>query len=395
MDLIKGLPEIQSLLNQVAIIVKKNNEILDATGGRFNVFNILGLSSDEVRLHSALLAELLKPNGSHGLKDEFLEEFVAKVIHKVKLNNQTKDNSNNVSVDNSVLFKFHSKTAIVEVEKSIGLVTDSEGGRIDIIITDKNKNAIIIENKIYASDQNAQLIRYDTYAKEKHLGKYKILYLTLNGIKASKGSAGEVIYERISYNEDILNWLQSCEKISVRQPLVRETINQYITIIKQLTGKDMSSVNKSDLINLITKNDNLESAFELLQGLNSTKTFLKQKFEEQIVQIGEELQVEVIGLRIIPKNWNNHFISFTYEDGGLNYGIQRKNIDNSRSKFIEIENFCGDTWKTSQGWSMYRLMYQNIENDPKFWIEINNGNAKENVKEFVKKIIDNFDNNNY
>ena len=127
------MEEIKNLLTNINTIIEKNNEILEATGGRFNIFNVLGLTSNEVRLHSALLAELLNPNGTHGLKDEFLKEFTTLL---------------NIE-------KFGTKSAKVQIEKSIGPTTETDGGRVDIIISDYNNCAIIIENKIYAGDQNA------------------------------------------------------------------------------------------------------------------------------------------------------------------------------------------------------------------------------------------------
>jgi len=69
------MKNILNLLTQVSIINKKNNEILDATGGRFNMFRLLGVNHYE-NMHSAILAEFLNPNGSHGLKGRFLEAFV-------------------------------------------------------------------------------------------------------------------------------------------------------------------------------------------------------------------------------------------------------------------------------------------------------------------------------
>lgn len=254
------LQQLQSLLNQIGLIVKKNNEILDATGGRFNVFNIIGLASDEVKLHSALLAELLRPNGSHGLKDEFLKEFV-KIIN----------------IEN-----FHCESAKVIVEKHIGEVTDIEGGRIDIVISDKFKNAIIIENKIYAGDQKAQLIRYDSHGKKHFYSKYKILYLTLDGHLASKRSADLINYTPISYAKDILNWLEICLKISSRLPLVRETINQYITLIKQLTNQDMNMQFKSEIVEIISRLDNIESAFEISKNIESAKKLIVTEFAKVI-----------------------------------------------------------------------------------------------------------------
>jgi hypothetical protein len=45
-------------------------------GETFNIFNILGLRSEEVRLHSALIAELLNPKGRHGCASLFLKSFL-------------------------------------------------------------------------------------------------------------------------------------------------------------------------------------------------------------------------------------------------------------------------------------------------------------------------------
>ncbi len=45
-------------------------------GDFFNVFNTIGLWSEEVRLHSSFIAELLNPKGSHGLTHRFLQAFI-------------------------------------------------------------------------------------------------------------------------------------------------------------------------------------------------------------------------------------------------------------------------------------------------------------------------------
>jgi len=150
----------KNLLSQVGIINQKNAQLLEATGQNYNIFNILGLSSNETRLHSAFLANLLDPHGSHGLKAKPLDAFL-KIIGATHLD---------------------SSTASVAIEKHVGLVTDSEGGRIDIFISDKNRNSLIIENKIYAGDQPNQLLRYFNYAKSS-CKEFKILYLTLSHVR--------------------------------------------------------------------------------------------------------------------------------------------------------------------------------------------------------------------
>lgn len=46
------------------------------TASAFNIFQVLGRIYDEVGTHSALLANLLNPQGSHGQGTLFLERFL-------------------------------------------------------------------------------------------------------------------------------------------------------------------------------------------------------------------------------------------------------------------------------------------------------------------------------
>ena len=139
-------------------------------GELFNVFDIVGLKAEEVRLHSALLAELLYPKGHHGVSSLFLKAFL-RVIDE----------------DEEFINCHHCSSNIKE--RYIGVKTKTEGGRIDIIIEDGN-HAIIIENKIYAPDQDNQLLRYYNYGRTKFPNGFKLIYLTLHGSDPSCGSLG-------------------------------------------------------------------------------------------------------------------------------------------------------------------------------------------------------------
>ena len=71
---------VEKLLNEIGKLVVAQNERTKerySHGELFNVFNILGLESKEVRLHSALLAELLRPNGMSGVGNAFQKAFLA------------------------------------------------------------------------------------------------------------------------------------------------------------------------------------------------------------------------------------------------------------------------------------------------------------------------------
>lgn len=207
-------------------LLAKNNEIKEyerAQGNSFNIFNVLGMTSNEVKLHSALIVELLDPKGSHGMKDLFLKAFI-----------ETLDISD---------FNLKTKNASVEKEKYVGRKTQTEGGRLDIMITDTQK-VIIIENKIYAHDQGNQLLRYKNSAKD--FEDYKLYYLTLHCDNAKDTSLGlyssmcHEDYECISYEKHIFEWIDKCIKISSEKPLVNNTLVAYRNLIKQLTYQNDS-----------------------------------------------------------------------------------------------------------------------------------------------------------
>lgn len=242
------MDQIKNLLSQVSIISKKNAEILDATGGRFNLFRICGVDHYE-NTHSAILAEFLNPNGTHGLKSKFLECFIETVGEQFTIED------------------FNCKNARVHTEFAI------PGGRIDIIIEDKQRErAIIIENKIFAGDQWKQLKKYDEYANKTYKNEnYQILYLTLDGREPSKQSGEGVSCLTISYTETIINWLENCVAIASRFPMVRETIIQYSNHLKQLTNQDMDNKNKEEITDLLSKVENLRAAKVICQ--NYSKTF--------------------------------------------------------------------------------------------------------------------------
>lgn len=275
-----------SILSEIARITYSDIEVQKEKrlrGEKFNVFNVLGLWSNEVRLHSAFIAELLNVKGSHGLKDAFLKAFLEALIQK-----QFQD------------FNFDTLTSQTFVEYYIGPVTENRGGRIDILIKSGSK-AIIIENKIYASDQACQLIRYENYAKDNKL-EYKILYLTLYGDTASESSAGKneqgVVYKCISYQKDILQWLERAIELSARQPLVRETIGQYQTLIKQLTNQDMETESKINMITILSSPQNALATASILnlseQWRATALERLRQKLESWAVE-NREIEFDVYG----------------------------------------------------------------------------------------------------
>ena len=255
----------QQLLSRVAISTKHHKDLAYISGSDFNIFRTINVTSDEVK-HSAFLAELLNPKGTHGQKDIFLKLFVQKF-----------------NVEN-----FNCETAYVKVEKSIGSVTEKDGGRIDIFIDDQKGNHIIIENKIYANDQYNQLIRYFNFSSK------NVFYLTLDGRESTAKSSKDELnginlengkhYQSISYKTDIIQWLESCQKEAALLPLLREGISHYINLIKYLVGESTNKAMNKEIINLISENpSNLSSAREIYNNYLSAKANIQWSFWKALI----------------------------------------------------------------------------------------------------------------
>lgn len=265
---------VEKLLNEIGKLVVAQNERTKerySHGELFNVFNILGLESKEVRLHSALLAELLRPNGMSGVGNAFQKAFLAILVLP-----------ENYIVDGKV-----------SVELSIGTTTDTEGGRIDIIMEDGN-HAIIIENKIYARDEPAQLLRYTNFAKNNYPYGYRLLYLTLDGKEASDDSAQGCPYQCISYKNEISKWLAECARISFDRPLVRETIRQYINLIKQLTNQSMGTLEDNKLVELVASPEHVAEYLMIINNQTAIENKIRLGFVTEIEKMARDMGYEIV-----------------------------------------------------------------------------------------------------
>lgn len=256
--------EIEELLEQVQEI-KSRYDDKKIHGENFNIFDIC-VKHDEVK-NSAILAEFLNPKGGHGRGSVFLEKFIEVMKNKI----------------GCFPFDFDFENTEVQTETSI-----QDFGRIDILLKSKGC-AIIIENKIYASDQSEQLKRYEEWAEGVFKDKFVILYLTLDGKKASEQSAGGVDYTPISYSQDILEWLQKCEEEAKDVPSVYEVLKQYKQQIKNLTGQGMNEEMKKEIAEVLLQGNNLE----LAEAISQSKEIARKKMIQDVVfPIFEEIEID-------------------------------------------------------------------------------------------------------
>ena len=312
--------DIQRFFQEVASICaleQAQQEERNRKGENYNLFSILSIERYELK-HSALIANLLDPKGSHGCGDAFLRAFFEIAL---------KD----------LAYPFEDCTLPDSyTEYYTGPISGDTGGRIDILVK-SSRYGLIIENKIYAGDQDKQLIRYDNYGKETFgADGYLLVYLTLYGYDASKEStatksAEEVGYLRLSYAEDILRWLEQCVRLADNKPLVRESLNQYIRTIKQLTYQDMNQEDIQKIIDLAVDHPEVVATLSskrdaIAEGIREKYIFAKlEKYADQKGWLYDDSESsyneEEPKIRLRKEGWDGSIIiSADSENKKSNYG---------------------------------------------------------------------------
>ena len=288
--MIDKVSSIKNLLESSGRIAKHQEEIKRLRGENFNVFSILGMESRENETHSAFVGELLNPRGSHQFGNSFLKLFLDTVGYKGD-------------------FDIHSARLVLE--KHVGSRDDEakQGGRIDIYLIDAFGVSISIENKIYASDQFAQIERYVNHNQEKNT----VYYLTLNGADASDASAGDLEegehYYAISYESTIIDWLNRCLKEATEQPILRESIKQYSILIKKLTNQLTDPKMEKEIIDLIA--NNYQEAKIIEANLRKVEISIANAFLQELKKrLSKECNDEKWVLKV-SDNLENSYEGFT------------------------------------------------------------------------------------
>lgn len=246
--------------------------------------------------HSAIIAELLNPRGTHNQGALFLEEFL----------------------NSSVLLRiipFDCCSAKVVTEKDLGSQEDVNvgdekrhvGGRADIYLEDKDGQIIVIENKIYASDQEFQLERYwNSTGRKGH-----IIYLTLDNRMPSKESLGAMwpsLVLPISYKDEIIEWLQNCMS-RISDDCLKSIIAQYVETLKMLT-KEFKEIET-----ICSSSSNMAAAISVANVLDKARNKVTFEFMEQLANLFENRQKET-----------STDCEITHDSEGWHFFIEKYNI---------------------------------------------------------------------
>lgn len=196
----------------------------------FNIFQVLGHAYREVATHSAMLAHLLDPAGSHTLEAIVLEGFLT-VLQEAAMRQGEQKLSIPQMLDKR-LWRCRKEASLPGY------------GRVDILLQGP-EITLVVENKIWALDQTNQLLRYWCFVKKESERKRTLpilVYLTPDGrlpTPTSGATASELVANLVclSYREDISKLMQSTRQIlqeANRAVSVSEILLQYANLIKGL-----------------------------------------------------------------------------------------------------------------------------------------------------------------
>lgn len=287
------------------------------------------MERDETKLHSAIIADLLNPNGRHELGSEPLILFLKNALSKL-----------DITMDDIDSYK-------VEVEYILGKknieIMNPTGGRLDILL-ESNNNIIAIENKIFASDQEYQLTRYSNSLKELFPNKKRyLIYLNPNGKLPSKISIyrnkektsflqNSEEWHVISYRIEILKWLESIEK---KIELTESTNNAFRSVISQYIDVIRKMIRRYEMLEIINDSIVNNNIFNF-DGFNSL-CFIAANIKE------------------IESRFINSFINSIEEEIKCEYGFISKDRNENNSKNIKIE------YKINENKVIFKYLYSSHE----------------------------------
>jgi hypothetical protein len=178
---------------------------------RFNIFRVLPIERRETLLHSPLLANLLNPTASHGQGCLFLRTFLAVASENVQL--------------------IPPSEPLEPDEWSVRSEVYIGNGTIDLLLEcPKQGYVIVIENKIDASEQEAQLSRYHRWLRERRAkcSTRQLVFLTPTG-RASELSP-KIPCILMSYHRDILEFLNRSIP-TLEPPHLKVLLTEYQSVL--------------------------------------------------------------------------------------------------------------------------------------------------------------------
>lgn len=305
-----GRSAYEPLLRQVAVLYERYEARRKEP---FNLFTVLRKASDEEHLHSKFLEALLSRESN---LEDFIQQVVAPAVDAERqvaereepesTEQPAEDGEPIRSPDSAPLSNAKSGAERMPTFSFSldGARIERERDHIDLLIRNAKGKAVVIENKIWAGDQQRQLQRYFDAVTRRGL-EPTLVYLTLDGHEPSDDSRGPHEVLSLSYGRDLVPWLRRCQERACAEPTLRESVAQYIALIRTLCG-DSGREFMTELKKFLSEGNNLVLAGRLGQAaadawLDLLLDYWKRVREEVESEIGVRDQRNL-------RDWLNRFL---------------------------------------------------------------------------------------
>ena len=409
---------LNKFLPQIKIVIKEIKEEIKQYPPQFCIFDVINLQRHE-NYNSNLLAKFLEINiENEATKLSFVKDFLMYLHNEFKWD--------------------YGLNSIEEINHSdIRIRREEYAGsrRIDLFISYKKDFAIIIENKIYAGEQDNQLDDYYQNKKKDNYKKLYMIFLTPSGYEPytlsekSKKELGNN-FQTLKHS-DIALWLENIlenKKYSFLHDsniLFKDNDNKYIKDYRLLKSAMIQTIHNANMISNNTKeldmtkekiqklleehlfNDiqTVEDAEEYKQMFNKInliledrkKTIISNKminifeFSKRIIDyfiIDDIKNYNQLGYEKVIKdmlyNWYSHIIDFSY--------IKESQIvlESSRDEYDTIYSYFGIYTDDVELIKQIKKLDKNINNifekfskDSSGWIYKYNINIEEDNPEKI------------
>lgn len=339
----------EALLKDAALLYERHEA---GRGTPFNVFTVLRSGSDEVNLHSRFLTALLDHRKAPDAPRANLEDFLENIAGCGDFG-------------------------------LTGVTVERERDNIDILVTNTARQAVVIENKIWAGDQPEQLQRYHGSLRERGFEDRNIhlLYLTPHGHDPSEDSKGSLDAARIaciSYVDTLPPWLERCQERAYAEPGLRESIEQYLSLVRKLTGTDWTEAYMTELKKLCIEGNNPRLIHDLAEALIKAKIDLlhrlwmgiEETVKKKIPSLHHRSFDHLHRIEGYVRGWRNYWwfgLGYPLKDSSaslglvthehhLHYGIR---CDKDQTGYDEIKAMFHDSSRKIKGqyndkWAWYR-----------------------------------------
>lgn len=330
--------------------VRQFSEYLDAANeskkrgnNDYNPLLVIRYAKDEAKLHTRILHSFLDTNGTHYQDDLFLRLF----LETLKLKDCGDDKNLKQWFDNT-------KNAQVEKEYYIIDKELDEKGFIDLYISNGEKH-IILENKVDSGDGDKQIAKYIGGLRDKGI-EYEniaVVYLTKKGDKLSQQSRQKwdtegnflklneykLPYKQISYEKDILAWIEKCQKEVGNITSLNSALEFYKDIVKIITNQKESKMNiagffgeNADGIKELSQEKRFEIAFEIYENID----YIWEKYLSiQVAKLQQELKKRnIIDWKMLVGDECESFCSSPYTYYWKNLVIYNDKYENQTFRYM-------------------------------------------------------------